>query len=78
VEIPFNLEDKDDESTKPPLTLPTVTSTAFIMPKTTRKEHSTSAKIKAIYMLEEKKSAGKNFGGYRGLQNTCLRPGSSC
>jgi hypothetical protein len=29
------------------------------MPKTTRKEHSTSAKIKAIYMLEEKKSARK-------------------
>jgi hypothetical protein len=29
------------------------------MPKTTRKEHSTGARIKAIYMLEEKKSAGK-------------------
>ncbi len=29
------------------------------MPKTTRKEHSTSARIKAIYMLKEKKSAGK-------------------
>jgi hypothetical protein len=29
------------------------------MPKTTRKEHSTNARIKAIYMLEEKKSTGK-------------------
>ena len=59
MEIPFNLEDKDDESTEPPLTLPVVTSTAFTMPKTTRKEHSTGARIKAIYMLEEKNSAGK-------------------
>jgi hypothetical protein len=69
VEIPFNLEDKDDESTKPPLTLPTVTSTAFIMPKTTRKEHSTSAKIKAIYMLEEKKSARKILEAIRSLEH---------
>jgi hypothetical protein len=29
------------------------------MPKITRKEYSTGAKIKAIYMLKEKKSAGK-------------------
>ncbi len=29
------------------------------MPKTTRKEHSIGAMIKAIYMLEEKKLAGK-------------------
>jgi hypothetical protein len=29
------------------------------MPKITRKEHSTSARIKAIYMLEEKKLTGK-------------------
>ena len=29
------------------------------MPKITRKEHSISARIKAIYMLEEKKLAGK-------------------
>ena len=58
-EIPSDLENEDDESTKPPLTLPAFTSTAFTMPKTTRKEHSTSARIKAIYMLEEKKSTGK-------------------
>ena len=29
------------------------------MPKTTRKEYSTGARIKAIYILKEKKSAGK-------------------
>jgi hypothetical protein len=29
------------------------------MPKITRKEYSTSARIKAIYMLEEKKSIKK-------------------
>jgi hypothetical protein len=28
---------------------------AFILPKTDRKEHSTSARIKAIYILEDKK-----------------------
>jgi len=29
------------------------------MPKITRKEYSTGARIKAIYILKEKKSAGK-------------------
>ena len=58
-EIPSDSEDEDDESTEPPLTLLAVTSIAFTMPKTTHKEHSTSTRIKAIYMLEEKKSAGK-------------------
>jgi hypothetical protein len=60
--MPSDSEDEDDDSVAPPLTLPvlpTVTSTAFTMPKTTRKEHSTGARIKAIYMLEEKQSADK-------------------
>jgi hypothetical protein len=50
----FEDEDEDDDSATPPLTLlvlPAVTSTAFAMPKTARKEHSTSARIKAIYIL---------------------------
>ncbi|PMD13701.1 hypothetical protein NA56DRAFT_665310 [Hyaloscypha hepaticicola] len=58
-EIPSDLEDEDNESTEPPLTLPAIISTAFTMPKTTRKEHSTGTRIKAIYMLKEKKSAAK-------------------
>jgi hypothetical protein len=56
---PSDSKEEDDESTEPSLTLLAVTTTAFTMPKTTRKEHSTNAKIKAIYMLEEKKSARK-------------------
>jgi hypothetical protein len=52
-------EEEDDELTKPLLTLLAITTIVFTMPKTTRKEYSTSARIKAIYMLEEKKSAGK-------------------
>ena len=59
--MPSDLEDDDDNSLAPSFTLPVrpipATSTAFTMPKTTRKEHTTSARIKAIYMLEEKKSA---------------------
>jgi hypothetical protein len=58
-----NLEDKDDDLVALSFTLPIrplpVTSTAFTMPKIARKEHSTSARIKAIYMLEERKSANQ-------------------
>jgi transposase len=54
---PSNSEDSDDDSLEPCFTLPT--SSAFILPKTIRKEHSTGARIKAIYMLEQKKSATK-------------------
>jgi hypothetical protein len=56
---PSDLEEEDDELTKPSLTLLAITITAFTMPKTTRKEHSTGTRIKAIYILKEKKSAGK-------------------
>jgi hypothetical protein len=62
-DMPSNLEDKDDDLVAPSFTLPIrpppVTSTAFTMPKTARKEHSTSARIKAIYMLKEKMLAKK-------------------
>jgi hypothetical protein len=47
---PSDLEDLDNDSIKPCLTL--LTSLAFTMPKTTRKEHSTGARVKAVYMLE--------------------------
>jgi hypothetical protein len=62
-DMPSNLEDEDYDSVAPSFTLPIrpppVTSTAFTMPKTARKEHSTSARIKAIYMLKERKSANQ-------------------
>jgi hypothetical protein len=54
--IPSDLEDEDDDSIAPGFTLPLrpslATSTAFTMPSIVRKEHSTGARIKAIYMLE--------------------------
>jgi len=60
--IPSDSEDEDDDSIAPSLTLPLrpliATSTAFIIPDIIRKEHSTGARIKAIYMLEQKRSAG--------------------
>jgi hypothetical protein len=60
-DIPSNLEDKDDNLVALSFTLlirpPPVTSTAFTMPKIARKEHSTSARIKAIYIVKERKSA---------------------
>ena len=59
-----NLEDEDDDSLILSFTLlvrpaPATTLTAFTMPKTERKEHLTSVRIKAIYMLEEKKSVAQ-------------------
>ena len=59
--IPSNLEDKDNTLIALSFSLlirpSPVTSIAFTMPKATRKEHSTSARIKNIYILVEKKSA---------------------
>jgi Transposase len=61
--MPSDLEDEDDDLVAPSFTLPIrpppVTSIAFTMPKIARKEHFTGARIKAIYMLEEKKLAEK-------------------
>ena len=55
-------EDEDDNSIAPSFTLPlrplVATSIAFIMPDIVRKEHLTGARIKAIYMLEQRRSAG--------------------
>jgi hypothetical protein len=53
--IPSDSEDEDDDSIAPSFTLPLrplATSTAFTIPDIIRKEHSTSTRIKAIYMLE--------------------------
>ena len=59
--LPSDLEDEDDDSIALSFTLSIrplpVTSIAFTMPKIARKEHSTGARIKAIYILKEKKSA---------------------
>jgi hypothetical protein len=57
-----NSENKDNNSIIPSFTLPlrplVATSTAFIIPDIIRKEHLTSTRIKAIYMLEQRRSAG--------------------
>jgi hypothetical protein len=59
--IPSNLKDKDNDLIALSFTLlicpPPVTSIAFTMLKIARKEHSTRARIKAIYMLKERKLA---------------------
>jgi hypothetical protein len=54
-----NSDDSDNDSPELCLTLPT--SSAFTLPKTIRKEYSTGARIKAIYILEQKKSTTKIF-----------------
>jgi hypothetical protein len=61
--IPSDSEDEDDDSITPSFTLPLPlrppsTSTAFTIPDIIRKEYSTSTRIKAIYMLEQKRSTG--------------------
>jgi hypothetical protein len=59
--IPSNSEDEDDDLITLSFTLPLrplATSIAFTIPNIIRKEHSTSARIKAIYMLEQKRSIG--------------------
>jgi hypothetical protein len=59
--LPSNSKDKDNDLVALSFTLLVrplpVTSIAFIMPKIARKEHSTGARIKAIYILKEKKLA---------------------
>jgi len=54
--LPSDSEDKDNNLIVLSFTLPlcplVATSIAFIMPNIICKEHSTSARIKAIYMLE--------------------------
>ena len=57
--LPSDSEDKDDNLTTLALMLPIcpiLVSTAIIVSTTTHKEHSTSTRIKAIYMLKDKKS----------------------
>jgi hypothetical protein len=60
--LPSDSENEDDNSIAPsfmlPLRPPPSTSTAFIIPEITCKEHSTSTRIKAIYILEQRRSAG--------------------
>jgi hypothetical protein len=58
-----NLKDKDDNLVTLSFTLLIrplpVTSIAFTMPKIARKEYSIGARIKAIYILKEKKLVKK-------------------
>jgi hypothetical protein len=57
----FNLKDKDNDLITLNFTLlicpPPITFIAFIMLKIAYKEHFTSARIKAIYILKERKLA---------------------
>jgi len=57
--IPSDSDDSDDDSAAPALPLLASSSTAFILTTLGPKEHSTSARIKAIYMLKDKKSLGQ-------------------
>jgi hypothetical protein len=53
--IPLDSDDLDDDLAK--LALPLLaSSTAFVITTRGPKEHSTGARIKAIYMLKDKKS----------------------
>jgi hypothetical protein len=54
--LPLDSDDSDDDSAAP--ALPFALSTAFVLTTLGPKEYSTSARIKAIYMLEDKKSLG--------------------
>ena len=59
--LPSDSEDEDDDSSTPALALPirpalaSLSVTTVVVSTIVRKEHSTSTRIKAIYMLEEKK-----------------------
>jgi hypothetical protein len=55
--LPSDSDDSDNNSAVP--ALPFASSTAFILTTLGPKEHSTGARIKAIYMLEDKKSLGQ-------------------
>jgi hypothetical protein len=57
--IPSDSDDSDDDSAAPVLPSTSSTSTAFVLTTLGPKEHSTGARIKAIYMLEDKKSLGQ-------------------
>jgi hypothetical protein len=57
--IPSDSDDSDDDSAAPALPSASSTSTAFVLTTLGPKEHSTGARIKAIYMLKDKKSLGQ-------------------
>jgi hypothetical protein len=56
--LPSDSDDSDDDSAAPALPL-LASSTALVLTTLRPKEHSTGARIKAIYMLEDKKSLGQ-------------------
>ena len=57
--LPSDSDDEDDNSIAPASALPVPSSTAFVLSTIGPKEHSTGARIKAIYILEDKKSLGQ-------------------
>jgi hypothetical protein len=56
--LPSDSDDSDDDSAAPGLPI-SASSTDFVLITLGPKEHSTGARIKAIYMLEDKKSLGQ-------------------
>ena len=56
--LPSDSDDSDDDSADPAIPLP-ASLTAFVLATLGPKEYSTGARIKAIYMLEDKKSLGQ-------------------
>jgi hypothetical protein len=56
--LPLDSDNSDNNLAELALLLP-ASSTAFVLATLGPKEHSTSARIKAIYMLEDKKSLGQ-------------------
>jgi hypothetical protein len=56
--LPSDSDDSDNDLAEPALLLP-ASLTTFVLATLGPKEHSTSARIKAIYMLEDKKSLGQ-------------------
>lgn len=73
--MPSNSLDEEDNSTAPSYTLPIrpATSSALIVSITPRKEHSTRARIKAIYMLEERKSLSQILAATRIAKSNVYR-----
>jgi hypothetical protein len=57
--LPSDLNDLNDDSAILAHLLLASSSTAFILTTLSPKDHSTSTRIKAIYMLKDKKSLGQ-------------------
>jgi hypothetical protein len=74
-DLPSNSLDEEDDLTAPSYTLPIrpATLSALIVSTTPRKEHSTRARIKAIYMLKERKSLSQILAATRIAKSNVYR-----